>query len=193
MGNTPHTDAELLAKARRGDVEAFGLLVECHQDYVFNVVLHMVGRRQDAEDITQDVFVKVHKALERFEGRAKFTTWLYGIAVNTVRNFWRSSARRATLPLHTTQDGESWDRDPSDPGDTPDEAAQRDERVAFIRRAIESLDEDLREAIVLRDIRGFAYEELAEALGVPLGTVKSRLHRGRAALKSKLATLYANL
>ena len=158
MGNTPHTDAELLAKARSGDVEAFGRLVECHQDYVFNVVLHMVGRRQDAEDITQDVFVKVHKALGRFEGRAKFTTWLYGIAVNTVRNFWRSSARRATLPLQTTRDGESWGRDPSDPGDTPDEAVERDERVAFIRRAIESLDEELREAIALRDIRGSPYE-----------------------------------
>jgi len=192
MGNTPQTDAGLLAKACSGDVEAFGLLVECHQDYVFNVVFHMVGRRQDAEDLTQDVFVKVHKALARFEGRAKFTTWLYGIAVNTVRNFWRSSARRATLPLQTGDGDDAWDRDPSDPGDTPDEAAERGERVAFIRRAIESLDEELREAVVLRDIQGFAYEELAETLGVPLGTVKSRLHRGRTALKSKLAALHAN-
>ena len=75
----------------------------------------------------------------------------------------------------------------------PDEAVERDERVAFIRRAIESLDEELREAVVLRDIRGFTYDELAEALGVPLGTVKSRLHRGRCALKTKLAALHANL
>jgi RNA polymerase sigma-70 factor (ECF subfamily) len=181
-------DADLVKRARAGDVRAFGRLVERHQDHIYNAVYHMVGDEQDAEDIAQDVFMKAYSHLNGFEGRARFSTWLYGIMLNTVRSHWRRAARRSTLSLGSAQENPR--PDPPARGDGPARTAVRREQVDAVRAAIAGLDEEWREIIVLRDIRGLTYDELAETLQLPAGTVKSRLHRARQALKDRLAPLF---
>jgi len=186
MGEAAPNEAALLRRARSGDVEAFGLLVEEHQDYVFNVVYHLVGNDRDAEDIAQEVFLRAYSHLAGFEGRARFSTWLYGIALNCVRSMWRRRRSRSSSSLDGGADEEAGRIDPAADGDGPEETALRGERVALVRQAIAALDEEMKEVIVLRDVQGLTYDEIAEALGVALGTVKSRIHRARAALKDTL-------
>lgn len=189
--DAPSREARLVAKARSGDVEAFGSLVEASQDYIYNAVFHMVGDDQDAADITQEVFMRAFRKLDRFEGRARFTTWAYGIMLNIVRSHWRRAKRRTVLPLPGGgAESDSSRTDPPATNDGPAEVAERHEQVEDVRAAIAELDEHLREIIVLRDIEGLSYEELAEALGLEAGTVKSRLHRARQALRQRLEPLY---
>ena len=192
MGDaTSPSDLQLIEQAQEGDADAFGRLVERHQDYIYNAVRHLVGHGGDADDIAQEVFVKAYRNLRTFAGRARFTTWLYGIMLNTVRSFWRKRKRRATLSLTPHgEDGERPTADPPDTGDGPAELTEKREQVEAVRAAIAGLDDDLREIIVLRDIQGLSYEDLADSLGVPAGTVKSRLHRARHALKRRLEPLF---
>jgi RNA polymerase sigma-70 factor (ECF subfamily) len=186
-------DAELVRRARDGDVEAFGELVERNQDQIYNALYHLDGSEHDAEDVAQEVFLKAYGAISGFRGDAKFSTWLYGIMLNTVRNVWRSQKRRNVIRLDERFDDDDQPRPELEADqETPAEAAVRDERVAAVRTAIAELDEELREILVLRDIRGFRYEELADVLGVPRGTVKSRLHRARLALKVKLDPFHSD-
>jgi RNA polymerase sigma-70 factor (ECF subfamily) len=189
MGEASWSDAELIGRTRRGDVEAFGRLVERYQDYVYNAAYHLLGGDQEAEDIAQEVFVRAFSHLRGFEGRARFSTWLYGITLNCVRSRWRQERRRATVRLDGSDEDDEGGQDP--PADTagPVEAAMQSERVEAVRSAIACLEPELREAVVLRDIQGLSYEEIAESLGVPLGTVKSRLFRARQALKDLLEPL----
>jgi RNA polymerase sigma-70 factor (ECF subfamily) len=186
MAKAAPSDTELVKQAQTGRAEAFGRLVERHQDYVYNSVCYLIGGRQDAEDIAQDVFVSAYRALGGFEGRARFTTWLYGIMLNCVRSYWR---RRGRVSVQSMDGG----ADEDDPAlqmaaaqEGPAELSIRAERVGVVREAIAGLDERLREVIVLRDIQGLSYEELAETLELPDGTVKSRLHRARRELMERL-------
>ncbi|MCD6416366.1 MAG: sigma-70 family RNA polymerase sigma factor [Planctomycetes bacterium] len=185
------SDEKLVAQVREGDAEAFGRLVRKHQDYVYNAVYHMVGDDQDAEDLAQEVFVRAYNGLAGFEARARFTTWLYGILLNTVRSYWRRQARRSVVSLGFDGD------EPNEPGAQlpaedagPLEAALQNEEIRMVRRAIGELEDELREIIVLRDMQGLPYDELAEALRIPAGTVKSRLHRARGRLKEKLEDFF---
>lgn len=187
----PAAEAHLLEQARSGDVEAFGRLVELHQDYIHNAVYHLLGSREDAADVAQEVFMRAYDKLQGFQGRARFGTWVYGIMLNCVRNHWRRGKRRWTLSL----DGPGADDgtphlDPSDPADGPLESVMQSERVRMVRAAIARLDEGLREILVLRDIEGLSYEELSEVLELEAGTVKSRLHRAREALRRGLEPYY---
>ena len=187
MGETSPSDAELVRRAQDGDVDAFGLLVERHQDYVYNSVFHLVGDEKDTEDLAQEVFVRAFDHLDGFEGRSKFSTWVYGIMLNTVRSHWRRSKRRNMLSLERAREDETRpDIAPAAETDGPLRATLRGEDVAAVRSAIAELSENLREIIVLRDIRGMAYAELASVLDVPEGTVKSRLYRARQELKQLL-------
>jgi RNA polymerase sigma-70 factor (ECF subfamily) len=187
MAKAIPSDAELVQQAQTGRREAFGLLVERHQDYVYNSVCYLVGSGQDAEDIAQEVFVSAYRALGRFEGRARFTTWLYGIMLNSVRSYWRRRRKVTVLSVGASDDG---DDDPAAQvpakQDGPAEMSMRAERVQAVRAAIAGLSDDLREIIVLRDIQGLSYDELAEALELPDGTVKSRLYRARRELMERL-------
>ena len=191
MAKASPSDAELVKKAQAGQREAFGLLVERHQDYVYNSVCYLTGGGQDAEDIAQEVFVSAYRALGRFQGRALFTTWLYGIMLNSVRSYWRR--RRKVKVLSVQSGGAGGAGEDDDPAvqvparqDGPAEMSLRAERVQVVRAAIAALEEDLREIVVLRDIQGLSYEELAEALALPNGTVKSRLYRARRELMERL-------
>ncbi len=185
------SDAALVHRAREGDVEAFGQLVERHQDYMYNAVFHLVRREEDAEDVAQEVFVRAYENLTRFQGRAKFTTWLYGIMLNTVRSFWRRSSRHSVLSIDVPSDGQDGRPPEIESGvEDPADATMRREHVRMVRAGIARLDDQLREIIVLRDIQGLTYGDLADALDVPEGTVKSRLFRARRELRRVLEPYY---
>jgi RNA polymerase sigma-70 factor (ECF subfamily) len=185
----PSSEARLIGRARGGDVRAFGRLIELNKDYVYNAVYSLVGNAADADDIAQEVFLRAFSNLGGFEGRARFSTWLYGIMLNSVRSFWRRRTLRSTVSLNGGDEADPRP-DPAADTDGPEAASDRRERVAAVRAAIAKLDQESREIVVLRDMEGLAYEELADVLGIPVGTVKSRLHRARAALRLALEPLY---
>lgn len=187
MNEESSSDADLVERARRGDTAAFARLVTRYEDYIYNVVGHMVGFGPDASDLTQEVFLKAFRGLEGFEGRSKFKTWLYGIMLNCVRTHRR---RRGRGP-------EVWSLEAGGSEDNPaphPPARQRGslartiagERVELVRRTIRSLPQEMREILVLRDLQGLSYRELGQSLELPMGTVKSRLARARRRLKEEL-------
>lgn len=181
------TDAELVKRAQGGDGDAYGLLVTKYQDLVFNVVFRMVGREQDAFDIAQEAFVKGWRALGNFEGRAQFGTWIYRIAINCCISERRGAARKKTTSLDaggSEEEGTAVDV-PDESGEPSQRLVDR-ERVRLVQDAIGELEEEFRSIIVLRDLEDRSYEEIAEVLEVPVGTVRSRLHRARQALKDRL-------
>ena len=185
----------LVESAKAGDEEAFASLVEQYERFVYNVacrVLSASGQPQDmADDVSQEAFVKVWRNLSRFRGECTFSTWLFRITVNCAKDAVRSAMRRPAASLsfagEEDEDGlTEWDI-PVTSGDTvPEDALDRRETVLAVRRALEALPEDQRQVIVMRDLHGLPYQEISSLLGVELGTVKSRLNRGRANLKTIL-------
>jgi RNA polymerase sigma-70 factor, ECF subfamily len=181
----------LIARLRKRDEQAFNEVVRLHQDKVFNLVLRMVGNRAEAQDIAQEVFVTVFKSIESFRGESKFTTWLLRIAANHSKNRIKYLARRSTDK--NGLDGAS-EASLADHGkapvqahiDTPDAALEAAELETLMQEAIDTLDDDHKLLVVLRDIDERSYEEICEITGLPEGTVKSRLHRARMALKDQL-------
>jgi RNA polymerase sigma-70 factor (ECF subfamily) len=169
-----------LDRLRRGDSAAFETLVTTHQHRVFGVALRMLGSRADAEDVAQETFLRAHRALPEFRGDAKLSTWLYAIAARLCLSRLGGSQRRLVRA-----DEEILARIP-DGGADPGRVMEEEERGAALRRAITELSEERRMVVVLRDLEGLAYEEIAEVLGIELGTVRSRLHRARLDLREKL-------
>ncbi len=191
-------DAEILAlveKAKGGDEEAFASLMDQYERFVYNVacrVLSAAGQSLDqAEDISQETFVKVWRNLSGFRGDCTFSTWLFRIAVNCAKDSVRSAARHPASSLsfagEEDEDGVTeWDI-PVTSGDTvPEDAVERRELILAVRRAVESLPDDQRQVVILRDLHGLPYQEISAMLGLELGTVKSRVSRGRANLKTIL-------
>lgn len=179
-------DLSIVRRCQEGDSGLYDELVLKHQDRIFNLVNRLVGNYDDACEITQDVFLKAFRALDRFHGRSSFYTWVFRIAVNTVRSFLRKTANRPKAVSisnpagHAALDPPARSRDPS-------ETAEARERRQAVEDAIAQLHEEQRVLVILRDIEGRDYAEIAHILGVPRGTVKSRLHRARTALKTILA------
>ena len=166
----------LVAAAAAGDSEAFERLVVLYEKMVYGVACHLVKNREDACDITQEVFLKAYLALPYFECRCKFSSWLYRITQNTSLDFIRKTNRmqRETLPADEVSEWIVRDWEPS-----PDEALEQAEREDALQKAIGQLSEKHQEVILLRDMQGYSYEEIADMLGLETGTVKSRLHRAR--------------
>ena len=185
----------LVDRAKDGDGDAFGTLVGQYERFVYNVacrVLSSSSQPQDmAEDIAQETFLKAWRSLSKFRGDCTFSTWLFRIAVNCAKDAVRSAARRPATSLsfagEEDEDGASeWDI-PVTSGDTvPEDAVERRELILAVRRAVEALPDDQRQVVILRDLHGLPYQEISAMLGVELGTVKSRLNRGRANLKTIL-------
>ena len=181
-----------LARLRARDERAFQELVSEYGDRVFNLVLRMVADRAEAEDIAQEVFVTVWKSIDTYRGEAKLSTWLLRIAANHAKNRIKYLARRATDKGGLDDAPESAMADlgkaPAQAHvSSPEAALEAAERGTALEQAIASLDEDHRLVLVLRDIEELAYEEICEITGLPEGTVKSRIHRARLALKERLS------
>ncbi|HEX5137130.1 MAG TPA: sigma-70 family RNA polymerase sigma factor [Planctomycetota bacterium] len=185
----PARDAELVARARDGDRAAFDELVLRHEDRVFNMALRMLGNADDALDLAQEVFLSAYRALKGFESKALFSTWLYRVTVNHCRDEMR---RRATVkhtrprPLGAGRDADDPPADPPARAASPFAAAAARESHEIVAAAVAALPDDAKEALVLRDVEGLPYEEIAEILDVPLGTVRSRIHRARSLVRERL-------
>lgn len=188
----PDQTAELalIKRAQNGDDEAYGDLVLMHQDRIFAGIMRQVRDEHLALDITQDAFVQAYKAIETFDARAKFTTWLYRIAMNLITSHYRheGAQKRGGDKSKASLNVEGMP-EPSADQRTPDDLAEAEDTGAQVRAAIDSLEEDYRTVIILRDLQDMSYEEIAETLDIAAGTVRSRLHRGRERLKEKLIHL----
>lgn len=175
-------EAEHLRRALSGDLDAFNGLVELHQRAVFNLCLRMVGSPAAAEDAAQDAFLAAYRNIRSFRGQS-FRAWLMRIAANASTDELRRRARRPALSLDTPPPGGDAPPDPPDRAPGPEAEALRAEQHAIVQAALLRLPEDQRLAVVLCDMQGYAYEEIAEATRVSIGTVKSRISRGREKLR----------
>ena len=193
VGDESDTPA-LIEAAKNGDGDAFSELVGRYERFVYNTACRVLSAASQscdlADDIAQETFLKAWRNLGSFRGDCAFSTWLYRIAVNCAKDGIRSASRRPAVSLTSfesdDEDGEEWDV-PVTSGDTlPEEVAERRELILAVRRAVESLPEDQRRVVILRDLHGLSYQEISEKLGLELGTVKSRLNRGRLNLKTIL-------
>lgn len=178
-------DRRLITECLNGRSEAFGDLVRRYQDRLFNSVIRVVDNPDDAQDVVQDAFVNAYQSLASFKGDAEFFTWLYRIAFNTAVSLRRR--RRATVSLETGRDGESA-IDPQDQSleSRPGVALERSEDESIVQTALNRLSGEHRIVLVLKDIEGMKYEQIAEAIGVPIGTIRSRIHRARLELRELL-------
>lgn len=180
--------------AQKGDTESFERIVIAYQQRVFNLAFRLLGDREEAEDLTQEVFLNVFKHLSSFRGDAQFSTWIYQVTINHCRNRFKYLKRRFH---HTTesmddplQGGEGdIERELPDEADIPEDALYRRQLQKLVQVAVQRLRPDYREIIVLRDIQELSYQEISEVLGLPEGTIKSRLHRARWELKELLGHL----
>ena len=180
----------LLKKSMKGDNDAFGELILKYENFVYNTVYHAIGNREDAFDVSQEVFIKAFRALKNFRGDCKVSTWLYKIAMNASKDYIREKSKRRTISLSDWTDEENGNRPPDIIEDSidakPEESYERNETRDSVRKAIANLSEDHRTVIVLRDIEGYSYEEIADMLDLEIGTVKSRISRARNAVKENL-------
>ena len=184
------TDAQLVRRVQKGDKGAFDLLVLKYQHKIVNLVMRYVRDPDQALDITQEAFLKAYRALPRFRGESLFYTWLYRIAVNTAKNYLAAQRRRPMDIELDLQDPEQFDLHAKlRETDTPEGIALRQELSETVQRAIEALPEDLLTAIILRELDGMSYEEIAQTMECPVGTVRSRIFRARDSMGKKIGNL----
>jgi RNA polymerase sigma-70 factor (ECF subfamily) len=185
----------LIRRLQEHDEKAFEEVVRLYQNKVYNLVYRMMGNREEAEDVAQEVFVTVFKSVDSFRGEAKFSTWLYRIAANHCKNRMKYLGRRsykATGELDEAAERELQNAQPSAMKphvDGPDAVLEGLQLERMVQDGIAALDEEHRELIVLRDVEDMSYEEISAVTGLADGTVKSRLHRARLALKDYMAKL----
>lgn len=183
---------KLVERTLAGDLGAFDEIVGMYEKRVYNLALRLTRSAEDAEDAAQEAFLRAFRGLRSFRRGATFFTWLYRIAANCAITRVRSRARRGKMESALVSPEEGANPDPPDPRtETPAAAVARDEKIALVREAVDSLSPEHREVVVLRDMEGLSYEEMAEILGDTLSAVKSRLHRARAALCGKLEKVLA--
>lgn len=186
---TEGVDVDALVRAAQaGDRGAFTKLVHVFSGPMYNLAYRMAGNADDAADLTQEIFVKLYRSIGQFRYRSKFSTWLCSLAANTCRSGMRKLGRRRDRERLCLDDdaGEGRPHEPADPGDQPDRQMERREKQAMIEQAIMTLPEAFRTIVILRDVQGMTYEEIAEALACSIGTVKSRLARARLRLRDAL-------
>lgn len=178
-------DHRLIARCLRGDSLAFGELIRRYQDRLFNLVYRLLGSVEDAQDVVQETFLNAYKSLQSFKGDAEFFTWLYRIAWNTAVSLKRK--QRLALSLHAGRTGQGA-IDPLDDsdGNQPGQALERAEQERRIQNALNRLSPEHRAVLVLKEMEGQKYETIAEILQVPIGTIRSRLHRARMELRDIL-------
>lgn len=181
-------DLALVERVRRGERHAFDLLVLKYQRRIMRLLVRVMGDTADIEDIAQETFIKAYRALPQFRAESAFYTWLYRIAMNTARNWQAARARRpAGISVAENQDGETFEQiDSLTDSSTPESILASQQVADTINAAIQELPEDLRKAIVLREIEGMSYEDIATVMQCPVGTVRSRIFRAREAIAARL-------
>lgn len=186
---TSEDDQQLIQRCLEGDTDAFGSLVLRYQDRLYHSLIMMVQSPEDARDLAQEAFVHAFRRLDSFRGDSQFYTWLFRIAVNATISFRRKAARRKTTSVESAR--ESAGLEPTDDrGDArPSGRMEVAEEQEMVRRALAELSEEFRQAIVLTEIEGMSYEDAAEVVGCPIGTIRSRIHRARNELREKLRIL----
>ena len=179
------SDAECVRRLQHGETEAFEILVRCHEKTIFNLVYRMLGDYDEAAEISQEVFLSAFRAVGQFRGEANFSTWLYRIALNHASTRRRSLGTRQQrmLPIESANPL-------SDPEPGPPEILEKQEIRERVQLALNQLDPEDAAVILLRDLQDVPYDEVARMLEIPVGTVKSRLHRARQALKLRLAAYF---
>lgn len=194
---SPLPENVLVRRLKAGDERAFTDFVKAHQHQVYNLVYRMLGSRAEAEDVAQEVFITVFRNIDGFRGDSRLSTWIYRIATNHCRNRLKYLSRRR-VHEHRPYEEEVGRVQPSETAASspttgqvarPDQMAEGLQMERLVQEAVASLDDDHREVVVLRDIQNLTYQEICEITGLPAGTVKSRLHRARMALKDKLEGL----
>ena len=184
-------DQQLVERAQRGDRRAFELLVVKYQRKLARLLSRLVRDPAEVEDVTQEAFIKAYRALPSFRGDSAFYTWLYRIAINTAKNYLVAMGRRApTSTGFDNEDAESFeDAEQLRDAATPEGELIGKQIAATVNRALEQLPDDLRTAITLREIEGLSYEEIANVMNCPIGTVRSRIFRARESIAAELRPL----
>jgi RNA polymerase sigma-70 factor (ECF subfamily) len=190
MSDSVDTDAQLVERVQKGDKRAFDLLVIKYQHKIYALVSRLVNDHAEVQDVTQEAFIKAYRALPNFRGDSAFYTWLYRIAVNTAKNYLVSRNRR---PPGSDIDVDDAAQFAAESGlrdiDSPEQQLQGEQMIRIVDRAIAALPEDLRTALSLREFDGLSYEEIAEVMQCPVGTVRSRIFRAREAIDKELEPL----
>ena len=177
---TREQEAPIVRKVLGGDANAFETLVLEYEKNVYNIALRMTGNSEDAADMTQEAFIKAYNSLQSFRGDSKFSVWLYRIVSNVCLDFLRSKNRRPTVSLSVEDDdGEDAQLDVADESQSPELLLDRKLTRDSVRRGLDSLPPDYRQILLLREIQGLSYDEIAQALSLEVGTVKSRIFRAR--------------
>lgn len=190
MTDSKVNDMELVARVQKGDKRAFDLLVLKYQQKVVNIVSRYIRDAHESLDVTQEAFIKAYRALPKFRGDSAFYTWLYRIAINTAKNHLVSQGRRPPandVEAETAEQIDSGER--LKDRQTPENIVLTEEIASTVKGAIEALPEELKTAITLRELEGLSYEEIAQAMDCPIGTVRSRIFRAREAIDAKLEPL----
>lgn len=182
-----YCDEDLMEYFQEGKTEAFNELVKRYRDRLHNFLYRYTHNHQDCEDLVQETFLRVHKSKHSYERIAKFSTWMYTIALNLAKSLYKKKQRMYKVSIH---------KDESDPDDQEllledhtilhDEALHQKMSIEKLEKALKELPEDFREVIVLRDLQQLAYDEISEITGIPMGTVKSRINRGRAQIQAMI-------
>ncbi len=185
-----NVDQELVERVQRGDKQAFDVLVRKYQYKIVKLISRYVRDQSEVLDVAQETFVKAYRALGQFRGESAFYTWLYRIAINTAKNYLVAQGRRPPDTDIDAEEAEQFEGQSNlKESDSPERLALRDEIERTVYEAIDELPEDLRSAITLREMEGLSYEEIAQAMSCPIGTVRSRIFRAREAIDRKLRPL----
>lgn len=187
-------DAELVARVQNGDKQAFDLLVLKYQRKIMRLLSRMIRDPAETEDVAQEAFIKAYRALPQFRGDSAFYTWLYRIAINTARNWLATNKRRPqSSSSFESEEGETFDETENlTDHSTPESELASREIAQTVNKAIEDLPEELRSAIVMREIDGMTYEDIAQSMNCPIGTVRSRIFRAREAIATRLRPIMGN-
>jgi RNA polymerase sigma-70 factor (ECF subfamily) len=184
------TDAELVIRVQNGDKRAFDILVSKYQNKIFAIISRFVSDQAEVYDVAQETFIKAYRALPNFRGDSQFYTWVYRIAINTAKNYLTAKGRRPPASDIDSQDAESYGvgvalRENA----SPEKLLMRDQLEKVIFDTIDDLPDDLKTAITLREIEGMSYEEIADSMDCPVGTVRSRIFRARETIDDKIRPL----
>ncbi|KAF1084131.1 ECF RNA polymerase sigma-E factor [Sporotomaculum syntrophicum] len=181
------TDEVLVQKTKKGDLDAFDELVRRYEGKIYGLAYRFMGNHADASDLAQDTFIRVYQALTGFRGDAAFSTWLYRIATNICRDELRKRQRRRSVSMDEMIDFSPTNMPAADGSYSPEEIVQRREMQRQVQLCLNELSDDHRLILILREIQGLSYEEIATALQCSIGTVKSRISRARSALKDRMS------